>query len=90
VRGFVTGPCVRATNGRCERLHQDAIVGGVAGRFAGHHGLIGAAADCEAKKHERENAAKTFGLRHRFPCYSYRQNATAKEARPLCRDCIAR
>jgi hypothetical protein len=36
-----------------------AIVGGAAGHFAGHHGLIGAAAGCligrhEARKHELE------------------------------------
>lgn len=40
-----------------------AAVGGVGGHFAGHHGLLGAAAGCaigrhQANKHARENAAR--------------------------------
>ena len=40
-----------------------AAVGGVGGHFAGHHGLLGAAAGCaigrhQANKHSRENAAR--------------------------------
>jgi hypothetical protein len=38
-----------------------AVVGGVAGHFAGHHGVLGAGAGCvighhEATKHAREKA----------------------------------
>ena len=41
-----------------------AAVGGVGGHFAGHHGLLGAAAGCaigrhQANKHARANAART-------------------------------
>ena len=46
-----------------------AVIGGVAGHFAGHHGLLGAGAGCvigrhEAKKHERERerAHQTNGV----------------------------
>jgi hypothetical protein len=40
-----------------------AAVGGVAGHFAGHHGVLGAGAGClvgrhEANKHERQRAAQ--------------------------------
>lgn len=40
-----------------------AAVGGVGGHFAGHHGLLGAAAGCaighhQANKQARENAAR--------------------------------
>jgi hypothetical protein len=40
-----------------------AAIGGVAGHYAGHHGLLGAGAGCvighhEAKKRARENAAQ--------------------------------
>ena len=40
-----------------------AVIGGVAGHYVGHHGLLGAGAGCvighhEAKKHARENAAQ--------------------------------
>jgi tRNA (guanine-N7-)-methyltransferase len=81
VRGLVTGPCVRTTNGRCELLHQDAIVGGVAGRFAGHHALIAAAADCEAKTPERENAAQNLWPAPPLSLLSL----SAKRASPLSR-----
>jgi hypothetical protein len=40
-----------------------AVIGGVAGHYAGHHGLLGAGAGCvighhEAKKYARERAAQ--------------------------------
>jgi len=40
-----------------------AVIGGVAGHYVGHHGLLGAGARCvighhEAKKHAREQAAQ--------------------------------
>ncbi len=43
-----------------------AAVGGVAGHFAGHHGLLGAGAGCvighhEASKHAREQATQNQG-----------------------------
>jgi len=42
------------------------VIGGVAGHYAGHHGLLGAGAGCvighhEAKKHAREHAAQQSG-----------------------------
>ena len=47
---------------------KDAVVGGVAGHYAGHHGLLGAGAGCiigrhEANKHARERAepGRAFG-----------------------------
>ena len=43
-----------------------AVVGGVAGHYVGHHGLLGAGAGClighhEAKKHAREQAEQQRG-----------------------------
>ena len=44
-------------------LSERWVIGGVAGHYAGHHGLLGAGAGCvighhEAKKHAREHAAQ--------------------------------
>jgi hypothetical protein len=43
-----------------------AAIGGVAGHFAGHHGLVGAGAGCiigrhEANRHARERADRASG-----------------------------
>jgi hypothetical protein len=35
-----------------------ALVGGVAGRYAGHHGLLGAAAGCLIGRHQAHAAQK--------------------------------
>jgi hypothetical protein len=45
-----------------------AAVGGVAGHFAGHHGVLGAGAGCvighhEASKHARQQATQNQGSR---------------------------
>jgi hypothetical protein len=35
-----------------------ALIGGTAGHFAGHHGVLGAAAGCVVGRHEANKAAK--------------------------------
>lgn len=48
-----------------------AAVGGVAGHYAGHHGVLGAAAGCVVGHHEatvqRRNAAAAAAQRNSFP-----------------------
>jgi hypothetical protein len=53
--GFLLNPAPAAAKG----CLKGAVIGGAAGHFAGHHGLLGAGAGCvighhEAKKHARE------------------------------------
>ena len=53
--GFVMSPAPVSAKG----CIKGAVIGGTAGHFAGHHGVLGAGAGCiighhEAKKHARE------------------------------------
>jgi hypothetical protein len=55
----VTSLALSATPAPARGCLKGAVVGGVAGHFVGHHGLLGAGAGCvighhEATKHERE------------------------------------
>ena len=50
--------CERDGNGRGQRVHQGWLVGGTAGHFAGHHGILGAAAGCVIGRHEASKAAR--------------------------------
>jgi hypothetical protein len=57
----VTGLALSSTPAPAKGCLKGAAVGGVAGHFAGHHGLLGAGAGCiighhEATKHARERA----------------------------------
>jgi hypothetical protein len=40
---------------------KSAVVGGTAGHFAGHHGVLGAAAGCLIGRHEASKRARTQG-----------------------------
>ncbi len=55
----VTGLALSSTPAPAKGCLKGAIIGGVAGHFVGHHGLLGAGAGCiighhEAAKHARE------------------------------------
>jgi len=55
----VTGLALSSTPAPARGCLKGAVLGGVAGHFAGHHGLLGAGAGCiighhEAAKHARE------------------------------------
>jgi hypothetical protein len=55
----VTGLALSSTSAPARGCLKGAVIGGVAGHFAGHHGLLGAGAGCvighhEASKHARE------------------------------------
>ena len=55
----VTGLALSSTPAPARGCLKGAVIGGVAGHFAGHHGLLGAGAGCvighhEANKHARE------------------------------------
>src|SRR5438270_12741344 len=55
----VTGLALSSTPAPAKGCLKGAAIGGVAGHFAGHHGLLGAGAGCvighhEANKHARE------------------------------------
>jgi hypothetical protein len=55
----VTGLAVSSTPAPARGCLKGAVIGGAAGHFAGHHGLLGAGAGCiigrhEANKHARE------------------------------------
>jgi hypothetical protein len=55
----VTGLALSATPAPAKGCLKGAVIGGAAGHFAGHHGLLGAGAGCiighhEANKHARE------------------------------------
>src|SRR6266446_713615 len=55
----VTGLALSSTPAPARGCLKGAVIGGVAGHFAGHHGLLGAGAGCvighhEASKHARE------------------------------------
>jgi hypothetical protein len=57
----VTGLALSSTPAPARGCLKGAVIGGVAGHFAGHHGLLGAGAGCvighhEATKHARERA----------------------------------
>ncbi len=59
VMGFLAAG-VSASSADAMGCIKGALIGGVAGHYAGHHGLLGAAAGCaighhEAKKREQEN-----------------------------------
>jgi hypothetical protein len=55
-----------------------AAIGGVAGHFAGHHGLLGAGVGCvvigghEAHKRDRERAEQGYGSSYNERRHSYR------------------
>ncbi len=56
----VTGLALSSTPAPAKGCLKGAIIGGVAGHFVGHHGLLGAGAGCvighhEANKHARES-----------------------------------
>ncbi len=55
----VTGLALSPTPASARGCLKGAVIGGAAGHFAGHHGLLGAGAGCiighhEANKHARE------------------------------------
>jgi hypothetical protein len=57
----VTGLALASTPASARGCLKGALIGGVAGHFVGHHGLLGAGAGCvighhEASKHARERA----------------------------------
>jgi hypothetical protein len=57
----VTAVSLSATPVSAAGCLKGAVIGGAAGHYAGHHGLLGAGADCligrhEANKHAREHA----------------------------------
>jgi hypothetical protein len=57
----VTGLALGANPASARGCLKGAVIGGAAGHFAGHHGLLGAGAGCiighhEANKHARERA----------------------------------
>ena len=57
----VAGLALSSTPAPARGCLKGAVIGGVAGHFAGHHGLLGAGAGCvighhEASKHARERA----------------------------------
>ncbi len=57
----VTGLALGSTPASARGCLKGALIGGVAGHFVGHHGLLGAGAGCiighhEATKHARERA----------------------------------
>ena len=59
----ITAVASRSTPAPAAGGRKGAVIGGVAGHYAGHHGLLGAGAGCvighhEAKKHAREHAAQ--------------------------------
>jgi hypothetical protein len=59
----VTAIALSATPAPAAGCLKGAVVGGAAGHFAGHHGLLGAGAGCligrhEANKHSRERAER--------------------------------
>jgi hypothetical protein len=47
-----------ATPAEAKGCIKGALVGGTAGHFAGHHGLIGAAAGCVVGRHQANKRAK--------------------------------
>lgn len=50
-----------------------AVVGGVAGHFLGHHGLLGATAGCLIGRHEaNRHARQYYGYRQYDRDYRYR------------------
>jgi hypothetical protein len=59
----VTGVALSSTPTPARGCLKGAVIGGVAGHFAGHHGLLGAGAGCiighheaDRRAHERERA----------------------------------
>ena len=59
----VTGVALSSTPAPARGCLKGAVIGGVAGHFAGHHGLLGAGAGCiighhEANKHARERGSE--------------------------------
>ena len=47
-----------ATSAEAKGCIKGALVGGTAGHFAGHHGLLGAAAGCVIGRHQANKRAK--------------------------------
>ena len=61
----VTGLAVSATPAPAKGCLKGAVIGGVAGHFVGHHGLLGAGAGCvighhEANKHARQQRERDY------------------------------
>ena len=56
-----------------------AAVGGVAGHFAGHHGLLGAGAGCVIGRHEANKHARERAEQHRVSGNSSESGYTARE-----------
>ena len=56
-----------------------AAVGGVAGHFAGHHGLLGAGAGCVIGRHEANKHARERAEQHRASGNSSESGYTARE-----------
>ena len=74
----VTGLALSSTPAPAKGCLKGAAIGGVAGHFAGHHGLLGAGAGCiighhEANKHarERERAYHDEGYGSGAPPYDH-------------------
>jgi hypothetical protein len=73
------GPGGIRPRGNCNRVERDAaagclkgaVIGGVAGHYVGHHGVLGAGAGClighhEATKHARERAERERAYEHGY------------------------
>ncbi len=74
----VTGLALGSTPAPAKGCLKGAVIGGVAGHFVGHHGLLGAGAGCiighhEATKHARERErAYHEGYGSSAPPYDHR------------------
>ncbi len=53
-----SGLALVSTGADAKGCLKGAVVGGAAGHFAGHHGLLGAAAGCAIGHHQANKAAK--------------------------------
>ncbi len=77
---IITAAAILATVGlssspaNAEGCVKGAVIGGVAGHFAAHHGLLGAGAGCLIGRHEANRpASRTSPLRHRGRRQCHRQ-----------------
>ena len=56
----VTGFALSSTPAPARGCLKGAVIGGVAGHFAGHHGLLGAGAGCVIGHHEASKRERAY------------------------------